>query len=496
MGIVIRQAFWVSFLTYLGVGLGYINTFVLFPTYLSVDEIGLIRLIQTNGMFLVPIATLGMPRTLVKYNPQFGDDKDLKGTYYLFQTGLVILGNLILLGLLMGFRPYIEASFLEKSEAYLSYIYVSFFILLSQSLYEYFAAFYRAHYNITIPNYFKEVHLRLVIVILIILYGMGYIDFQTLIAGISINYLSTTAFVAILGYLKYPFRLTFKLHLLTKEWLKETRDFGAYVLVMGIGTSLISNLGSVLTSTYLGLEANGIFVTCLYLATIIEMPKRATAQITSPIYAKFFSEDDMAGVKDMYVRSSLNLSLLSFLIFIGIMTNLEDLFSLIPKGEVFRQGFEVVLWIGVAKMLLMIGGTAGEVLVFSGYRNYNLHISLIGGVLMIILNVTLIPLMGISGAAVAMFLVVLSSVVFRYLIILKTMQLSPWSINHLKALFIGLATYALFHWLPMPFNAFWSIVIRSLITTIVFGGAVLIFGVSAEAQGVVKTVLKKVGLNW
>ncbi|MDW3194406.1 MAG: oligosaccharide flippase family protein [Cytophagales bacterium] len=495
MGIVIRQAFWVSFLTYFGVALGYINTFVLFPTFLSIDQIGLIRLIQTNGMFLVPIASLGMPRTLVKYHPQFGEDQELKSTYYIFQTTLVILGNLILLGLLMAFLPYVEAAFAEKSEAYLSYIYVSFFILFSQSLYEYFAAFYRAHYNITIPNYFKEVHLRMVIVFLIIGYGMGYIDFEWLIAGISINYLSTTLFVALLGYIKYPFRLVFKPGLLTREWLKETRDFGAYVLFMGIGTSLILNLGSVLTSTYLGLEANGIFVTCLYLATIIEMPKRATSQITSPIYAKLFSENDMAGVKDMYVRSSLNLSLLSFLIFIGIMTNLEDLFMLIPKGDIFRQGFEVVVWIGAAKVLLMVGGTAGEVLVFSGYRNYNLHILWVSGLIMIILNVTLIPTMGISGAAMAMLLVVLLSVVSRYIIILKTMGLSPWSINHLKALIIGLITFALFYWIPIPFNAFWNIVVRSLATTLVFGGAVLFFGASAEAEGVVKIVLKKVGLN-
>ncbi len=495
MGVVIRQAFWVSFLTYLGVALGYINTFILFPTFLSVDEIGLIRLIQTNGMFLVPIATLGMPRTLVKYHPQFGENKDLKSTYYLFQTGLVMLGNLLLLALLLALGPYIEAAFVEKSEAYLSYIYVSFFILISQSLYEYFAAFYRSHYNITIPNYFREVHLRLVIVILILLYGMGYIDFEWLINGISINYLTTTLFVAVLGYIKYPFRLTFKVNLLTKDWLSETRNFGAYVLLMGIGTSLILNLGSILTSTYLGLEANGIFVTCLYLATIIEMPKRATSQITSPIYAKLFSQEDMKGVKDMYVRSSLNLSLLSFLIFIGIITNLEDLFLLIPKGEVFQQGFHVVLWIGIAKVFLMIGGTAGEVLVFSGYRNYNLHILWIGGVLMVILNVTLIPTVGITGAAVAMVLVVFLSVVSRYLIILKTMQLSPWSINHLKALVIGITTFCLFYWLPMPFDAFWRIVIRSLVTTLIFGSAVLAFKVSAEAEMVIKNIMKKVRLN-
>ncbi len=495
MGIVIRQAFWVSFLTYLGVALGYVSTFILFPLFLSVEEIGLIRLSQTNGMFLIPIVSLGMTGSIIKFYPQLKDKKEIEGVYILAQIGFVLLANLAIIGLILVFLPLIEQSFAERSSAYLSYIYVSVVILISQSFYEYFSAYFRAHYNIIIPNYFREVHLRLFIMILILLYGTGIIDFRMLMLGISGNYILTTLLVAVIGFWKYPFRIHFRWKTLPRDLMAETWKFGGYILALNMGSSLILNLGSILTSTYLGLEANGIFSTCLYLATVIEMPKRATSQITSPFYASKFEKEDMQGVNNMYSRSSLNLTVISLLIFIGIVTNLDDLFLLIPQGEVFSQGFWVVVIIAIAKVISMVGGTASELMIFSGYRIYNFYILIISGVILVISNVVFIPIFGISGAAISLLLVVTFGVLARFISIKMTMKLSPWSINHMKALAIGLGVLSLMHWLPMPFSAFWSIVVRSILTTVIFGSLILLFHVSAEATALVQGLRKKAGLD-
>lgn len=493
MGIVIRQAFWVSFLTYLGVALGYVSTFILFPLFLSVEEIGLIRLSQTNGMFLVPIVSLGMTGSIIKFYPQLKDKKEVEGVYILAQLGFVLLANLAIIGLIITFLPLIEESFAARSSAYLSYIYVSVVILISQSFYDYFSAYFRAHYNIIIPNYFREVHLRMVIMILILLYGTGSIDFRMLMLGISGNYILTTLLVSIIGFWKYPIKISFNRSILPKDVMKETWRFGGYILVLNMGTSLILNLGSILTSTYLGLEANGIFTTCLYLATVIEMPKRATSQITSPFYASKFEKNDMQGVSNMYIRSSLNLTVLSILIFIGIVTNLKDLFQLIPQGEVFEQGTWVVVIIAIGKVISMVGGTASELMIFSGYRIYNFYILIVSGIILVISNVVFIPLFGISGAAVAFLLVISFGVLARFIAIKKTMRLSPWSINHIKALVIGLIVLGFILWMPMPFTALWNIVVRSLVTTVLFGAPILLFHVSDEANALVQGILKRFG---
>lgn len=493
MGIVIRQAFWVSFLTYLGVALGYVSTFILFPLFLSVEEIGLIRLCQTNGMFLVPIVSLGMTGSIIKFYPKLKDQKEIEGIYILAQIGFVLLANLAIIGLIITFLPFIEDSFSQRSSAYLSYIYVSVVILISQSFYEYFSAYFRAHYNIIIPNYFREVHLRLFIMILILLYGTGIIDFRILMLGISGNYILTTLLVAIIGFWKYPLKVSIQWKKLPRDLMTETWKFGGYILSLNMGTSLILNLGSILTSTYLGLEANGIFTTCLYLATVIEMPKRATSQITSPFYASKFEKNDMQGVSNMYSKSSLNLTILSLLIFIGIITNLDDLFQLIPQGEVFRQGIWVVVIIAIAKVVSMIGGTASELMIFSGYRIYNFYILIISGVILVISNVVFIPLLGISGAAISLMLATAFGVLARFISIKRTMKLSPWSINHLKSLALGIIVFLIFYHLPLPFNPILNIAIRSFATTIVFSVGVLTFNLSVEAESLYNQLLGRLG---
>ncbi len=489
MGVVIRQSFWVSALTYAGVALGYVSSLILFPAYLDVDQIGLIRLIQSNGLMLVPIASMGMPSTFVKYFPEFNSSIRLKSSFLFFQLLVIIAGNLIIALIVLLFQEELTSLFAENSAAYLDYIYISAIILISQSLFEQFSAYCRANLNIILPGYFKEVHLRLINVILIVSYGLGLISFHWLILFMSLNYIFTTVLIAVLTFIKYP--VIFLVGTLKTEWLEKIWVFGKYILILGIGNSIILNLGYLLTSTYLGLEANGIFTTCAYIAIIIEMPKRATGQIIAPLYAQFFVDNNIKGIRRLYERSSLNLFLISTLIAIGIVTNLNDLFLLIPKGEVFQTGYYVIILIGLAKVISMATGTSGELLIYSGYRNLNLHVLWTSAILMIILNIALIPLLGINGAALALLLVVAASSLARYLLILAKMKLSPFTKGHLLVLIIGTATYLLFSYLEFSMEPALNIIVRSILTTAFFGFTVYFSNVSEEVNAIIDKLLVK-----
>ena len=111
---------------------------------------------------------------------------------------------------------------------------------------------------------------------------------------------------------------------------------------------------------------------------------------------------------------------------------------------------------------------------------------------MIVLNVILIPILGIDGAAITVLIVVFASTLARYLILLRVMQLSPWSVDHLKAVLIGVVVFALFHYLPFPFSPLLNIIVRSLVTVVVFCSAVLLIKASPEAERIVRMVWKKV----
>ena len=76
MGIVIRQSSISTALTFIGIGLGYLNVLYFFPLYLSPEQIGLTRVIQDFAMLLVPFAQFGISQATLKFYPSFAKEKE------------------------------------------------------------------------------------------------------------------------------------------------------------------------------------------------------------------------------------------------------------------------------------------------------------------------------------------------------------------------------------------------------------------------------------
>ena len=72
MGVVIRQSFISSALTYVGAVVGFFNVLWLYPKFFGgLDEIGLFRVITDTAILLVPFAQMGLSTTLVRFFPHF-----------------------------------------------------------------------------------------------------------------------------------------------------------------------------------------------------------------------------------------------------------------------------------------------------------------------------------------------------------------------------------------------------------------------------------------
>ena len=125
MGIVIRQSFWTSLMMYAGVVIGYINTLVLLPKYLEFDQIGLIRLIQSNATMMIPVAVLGMSGSVVKYFPSFRNNQDTRNSIITLHLSILLISNLLIASLSYFFIDQIALFFEEKSSAYIDYIFIT-----------------------------------------------------------------------------------------------------------------------------------------------------------------------------------------------------------------------------------------------------------------------------------------------------------------------------------------------------------------------------------
>ena len=153
MGKVLKQSFWTTIIIYFGVLLGFVNSLILFPNYLSTEQIGLIRQIISASSILLPLTTFGVSATYLKFYPNFKNDNRLKNEFLSIQFFLIIISFVIICSLLILFSDNIKDLFTEKSQIFFNYYHIVFSILLIMTLSTLFEAYLRARYDIILTNF-------------------------------------------------------------------------------------------------------------------------------------------------------------------------------------------------------------------------------------------------------------------------------------------------------------------------------------------------------
>src|SRR5215216_291110 len=76
MGIVLNQSFKNTIITYIGFGIGAINTLYLYPVYLGATYYALTNYILSAANVIMPLFAIGMQNTLVKFYSQYKTEEE------------------------------------------------------------------------------------------------------------------------------------------------------------------------------------------------------------------------------------------------------------------------------------------------------------------------------------------------------------------------------------------------------------------------------------
>ncbi|MEQ8810822.1 MAG: oligosaccharide flippase family protein [Imperialibacter sp.] len=488
MGVVIRQSFITTVLTYVGVVIGYVNVLILFPKFLTPEEIGLVRLIPSAAFLLLPLAQLGLAQCTVRYYPAFEKKKNGPGELLAFGFIGVTVGYLITLVLYNIFRDPITAYFAKESGLVNDYQWVILAVLLVMSFQAVAEGYSRALLKIVAANFAKEVLVRVGTSITVLLYAVNIITFPVMVYTMIVVY--GVSLLYLLGYLAYRKQLSLKFSFSTFErpQLKEMMVYSTYALLGAGGSFIILNIDQIMISGMIGLSWNGIYTTAFYIAVVIEMPRRALTQITTPLISRAFDKHDMVEINKLYKKVSINQMIAGSLLYIGIAANLNSIFALVPNNEAFIQGITVVNIIGLGKLLDMTFSLNGEIIVMSKYFRFNVLSLVILAVLAVMLNQLLIPLYGIDGAAWASAISLLLYNLVKMTFVWVKLGVQPFTFKNLGMVVISALVLLAGLYLPAFSNVFLDIFIRSAMITILFGGSVLVFKISPDVNELVKLV--------
>ena len=145
-----------------------------------------------------------------------------------------------------------------------------------------------------------------------------------------------------------------------------------------------------------------------------------------------------------------------------------------PKGEEYAAGKYVVLILGFSRLFSATYSVGTTVLGYSKYYYYSLFFTFLLTGLAIFLNIILIPILGINGAALASLSSTLVYTLLLLLLIKIKLQTTPFSIKQLYVVIIVAILYGLSTlWdyvftdaiLQLPIKELYSQVINGILKT-------------------------------
>jgi O-antigen/teichoic acid export membrane protein len=495
MGLVIRQSIFTTIITYVGAAIGYLNLFYLYPKFLAPQQIGLLRTIQDAAILFAPFAQFGLAQSIFRFYPQLVKDKKTETDFINLLLILGVAGFAAFYLIFKIFEQSILSYFKDNAKEIMQYasavLWLTFILLVTALL----EAYSRSLLKTVFPNILKEVIIRLLLSVLVVMYFQKILTYETFIMGTVAAY--AICLFILITYLVVEKKLTISIRLpnLPKEKTRQLIKYSLFSFAGTAGMIIIGKVDSMMVSALLGLTANAVYTTAFYMAAVIEMPKRALSQVAMPLIARAFEKKDLKDIAVIYQKTSINQFIVGSLFLIGIYINLDNIFSLMPKREIYETGKWVVIIIGIGKLTDMLFGPSSEIIILSKYYWFNIILLTLLAGTVIIANNILIPAYGINGAAIGAAFALIAFNVIKYFFILIILKMQPFNLASLKVLFISIAALLINLIIPKIDNIILDLITRSTIITVFYCSFVLITNASPDGNNFLKNILIRLGFN-
>ena len=485
MGIIQRQTIKGTFYAYLGVVIGFVNLAVLSPKIFSAEQIGLTQVLIATSAILAQIGGLGFGNVTNRLFPYFRNRESAHNGFLSLGLLVTIGGFLITALILAAYLPRFEESNKVRAALLSDYAYYIPVLLGMTMFFTLLDNFCKVLFNAVIGTFLKEFLLRVVNLGLILLFSFNVINFNSYILLFVISQAVPAIILVIYLILEGEFRLTGFRKFIDKTLFREIYKLCLFGIVAGLSGIAITNVDKYMVNNIEGLGNAGIYSIAVYFATIMLIPTRSLGKIAIPIVAEAWKKNNIPEINHIYVRSSINQFLIGLLIMVGIFSNMSNIFAFLP--EEYINGKWVIIIFCITNLVNVSTGISQYILGTSPLYSYQTYIMLLLIIMVIITNALMIPLWGMTGAAIASLISMAVFTILTVVILWKNYRLWPFSLIHMKALMVAIAIFIVSSLIPqMPLYI--DVVVRSVIITVLFLSAVLFLDLSDEGSEIFRKI--------
>ncbi len=306
------------------------------------------------------------------------------------------------------------------------------------------------------------------------------ISFQQFFNGILISHVVIVG--GLLGYLYLLGQLhwSFRWPVLTPPLRKMMASYAFYGILGSLSSMLAVKLDLFMVGTLMGLTYTAIFSIAMFIADVLDVPRRAIESISAPIVAQAWKDNNIDEIAGIYKKSALNQFLAGWFMLIGIWTCIDHLFEIMPNGEQYADGKYVVLILGIGRLIDLVTGVNHIIISYSRYFKFNFYVILILGVLNIFGNLIFIPMFGIIGAAMATAFSLAFYNILKLIFIYKKFSMQPFSPTLPWIFLLGIIAWGIAVLIPTTNHVVLNIIIKAVVVTTIFAAGVLKYQLSPE----------------
>lgn len=482
MGIVIRQSLKGTFVNYVGVLLGIFVQFYIVAKYLDPEVIGLSKVVYEVSLLLSSFALLGTGSSGMRFFPYFKDEKTGNHGFLFYFLLLPTIGTILMTIIFLLLKSPIEGYFGKNSPLFNEYIYYVIPMMIVLAFWQLGESYANINMRIAIPKAVREIGMRVMMLIIYVSYGLGFINITGLIVGFIFCY-------GICMLTSGVYSLHIGSRVLKHDWSYISPDlrskiakYTGFLMLAALSGNIMGQLDIFMLSGVKGLYSAGIYTIVVYMAEIVNMPSRNITPISSPIAAEAMKNGDIKQAQGLYQQVSVHQMLASTVLLMIVWINLDNIFAIIPNGEKFAEGRWAVLFLGLSKVVYGTLNFGNTLISFSRYYYWTLFITIFLTMLTIGTNLYFIPLLGLSGAALATLITCLVSYSYQQYLVQVKIKANPFTWRHLRIVVILCVLFGLNYLIPslLSVSPWLDIVVRTGIILSV--AAVLIYVLRISPQ--------------
>jgi O-antigen/teichoic acid export membrane protein len=426
VGVIKRQGIKNTIITYIGIIIGAVNIIFIQPKLLTEEELGLTRLLYDFAYLIGLAVPLGLPNIIVKYFPFFKDKENKHNGFAGFVLFIFFIGFTISAAVLLILKPTIT-SYYEKDAAlfvnYFSFIIPFTFIVSAITI---TTAYCQALFKSTIPSFLNDICLRLGTVVITILYFNKIISLDQYVYFFIGLYAIELIFIV--GYIVLIDKVSLKPNktMFQKHSSKQMLRFGLLLCLASFASIALRKIDVIILGAS-DLKLVAVYTTAIFIASFIEVPLGALERISHTKIADSFAKNNLHEIEKVYKDSVKYLLLIGGFLFIGINTCTKYVYQIGDLPASYLNCINVVYIVSFGALINISTGINSAIMFYSKHYVLGTVLLVITLVITVLLNVFLIPVYGIYGAAIASVAASLIYNMVKFVFIYQKFKFQPYT---------------------------------------------------------------------